>query len=154
MAAVALVLVIACANVANLSLSRAVMRDREIGIRAAIGAGPRRIARQLLTESVLSALGGAAGVLVAAQGLALLRLVLPPDTPRLADAYVNWRVLAFTGATAVLSGFAFGLAPVLQALRLRLRAAIDAGSREGRRASPGPFAQRSRLRRSPAPCCS
>jgi predicted permease len=140
MAAVALVLVIACANVANLSLSRAVAREREIGIRAAIGAGPRRIARQLLTESVLlSALGGAAGVLVATQGLVVLKLVLPPETPRLADAHVNWRVLAFTAVVAVISGCAFGLAPVLQALRLRLRAAIDAGSREGRRAVAWPI---------------
>jgi putative ABC transport system permease protein len=139
MAAVAIVLMIACANVANLSLSRAVVREREMGIRAAIGAGPRRIARQLLTESVLlAALGGVAGVLLAVQGLGLLRLVLPPDTPRLADARLNWRVLAFTAVIAVLSGCAFGLAPVLQALRLRLRAVIDAGAREGRRSAAWP----------------
>ena len=140
MAAVALVLVIVCANVANLSLSRAVARERELGIRAAIGAGPRRIARQLLTESVLlSAIGAVAGLFVAVQALAVLKLVLPPDTPRLADAHLNWRVLGFTGALAVGAGCAFGLAPVVQALRIRLRVAMDGGGREGRRAIAWPI---------------
>ena len=155
MAAVALVLVIACANVANLSLSRAAAREREIGIRAAIGAAPRRIARQLLTESVLlAALGGIAGLLVAGQALAVLKLVLPPDTPRLAEVHLNWRVLLFAGGDRDLTGCVFGLAPVLHALRLRLRAAMDAGGRDGGRAVAGRSARRSRSRRSPAPCCS
>ena len=79
MGCVALVLVIVCANIANLSLSRAVARERELGIRAAIGAGPRRIARQLLTEGVLlSVIGAVAGLFVAIQALAVLKLVLPP----------------------------------------------------------------------------
>ena len=82
-AAAALVLVIACANVANLNLARAIAREREIGIRAAIGAAPRRIARQLLTESVaLATLAAAVGVLFATQAIALLKIALPPDTPR------------------------------------------------------------------------
>ncbi len=140
MAAVALVLVIACANVANLSLSRAVAREREIGIRAAIGAGPRRIARQLLTESILLALVGAgAGLLFAVEALNVLRLVLPAETPRLAEAHINWHVLAFTAALAVAAGCAFGLAPVLQTLRLQLRASLDAGGRAGRRAIAWPL---------------
>jgi predicted permease len=140
MASVALVLVIVCANIANLSLSRAVARERELGIRAAIGAGPRRIARQLLTESVLlSAIGAVAGLFVAMQALAVLKLVLPADTARLADAHLNWRVLGFTGALAVGAGCAFGLAPVVQALRIRLRIATAGGGREGRQAIAWPI---------------
>ena len=139
-AAVALVLVIACANVANLSLSKAAARQREIGIRTAIGASPRRIARQLLTESVLLAsLGGVAGVLFAAQALTLLKLVLPPDTPRLMDVHLSWRVLLFTGGISILTGCAFGLAPVLNALRLRLRTVLDSGGRGGGSAVAGPL---------------
>jgi putative ABC transport system permease protein len=134
MAAVLLVLVVACANVANLSLARAASREREIGIRAAIGAGPRRIARQLLTESLLlAAAGGAAGLLLARQAIVVLKVLLPPDTPRLADVHLDWRVLCFTAAVALVSGCAFGLAPVAHAWRLRLRAAIDAGGRGSRR---------------------
>ena len=138
-AAVVLVLVIACANVANLTLSRAATREREIGIRTALGASPRRIARQLLTESVVLATAGAVvGLLFASQAIAVLKLVLPPDTPGLGDARLNWRVLAFTGVLAVLTGCAFGLAPVLQAVRIRLRRALDSGGRGGGRLVAGP----------------
>jgi predicted permease len=136
--AVALVLVIVCANVANLTLSRSVMRQREIAIRTAIGATPRRIARQLLTESVvLALLGAVVGLLFAGNALAVLKLVLPPDTPRLNEVGLNWRVLVFTGALAILTGCAFGLAPVLQAMRPRFRAALDSGDRSGGPAAGG-----------------
>ena len=139
-AAVALVLVIACANVANLSLSRAFARQREIGIRTAIGAEPRRIARQLLTESIcLASLGALVGLLFATEALTILKRVLPADTPRLGDVHLNWRVLAFTAALAVITGCAAGSAPVLQALRLRLRTALDSGGRGGRQAVAGPL---------------
>jgi putative ABC transport system permease protein len=139
-AAVALVLVIACANVANLSLSRAFTRQREIGIRTAIGAEPRRIARQLLTESMcLASLGAIVGLLFATEALAVLKRVLPADTPRLADVHLNWRVLAFTAGLAVMTGCAAGSAPVLHALRLRLRTALDSGGRGGRQAVAGPL---------------
>ncbi len=133
-----LVLLTCCANVANLSLSRAVAREREIGIRTALGASPRRIARQLFTESALLAvLGAAAGLLVAPQALAILKRVLPPDTSRLSEVHLNWRVLAFTAVVAILTGCAFGLAPVAQALRLRLRAVLDSSGRRGRQAVAG-----------------
>ena len=130
LAAVAAVLVIACANVANLSLSRSVSRRREIGIRSALGAAPRRVARQLLTESiVLAFLGALAGVLVAAEGVSILKVVLPPDTPRLMEAQVSWRALLFAGGLAIVTGCCFGLAPVVQASRIRLEGALDSGSR-------------------------
>ena len=139
-AAVALVLVIACANVGNLSLSRAVAREREIAIRTAIGAAPRRIARQLLTESViLASLAAVVGLLLATQALAVLKLVLPSDTPRLNEVYLNWRVLGFTGALALLTGLVFGLAPMLQASRLRLRSPLESAGRQGGRVVAGPF---------------
>jgi predicted permease len=128
--AVALVLMIACSNVANLTLSRAATREKEISIRSALGAGRQRITRQLLTESVLQALfGGLLGLAFAKEGLALLKSVLPSDTPRLAEAHIDWRVLVFTGALAILTGIVFGLAPTLHSARATLTGALNSGGR-------------------------
>jgi predicted permease len=128
--AVALVLLIACTNVANLMLSRAATREKEFAIRAAMGAGRQRILRQLLTESVLLASFGALlGLLFAARGLALLKLLLPADTPRLLDVQLDWRVLLFTAALALFTGLAFGLAPALQSSRFALTESLKSGGR-------------------------
>jgi predicted permease len=131
-AAVLFVLVISCANVANLSLSRAATREREIAIRTAIGAGPRRIARQLLIESVLlSSIGAAVGLIASFPLLTMLTRVLPTDTPRLAEVAIAWRTMLFTAGLALATGVTFGLAPVLYTLRLRLPAVLDGGARGG-----------------------
>ncbi len=130
LAAVALVLLIACANVANLTLSRAASREKEISIRSALGAVPRRITRQLLTESVLlAALGGLLGLAFAAAGLSLLKVTLPADTPRLAGVQMDGRVLLFTGGLAILTGFIFGIAPALQTSRTAVAQSLNSGGR-------------------------
>jgi len=128
--AVATVLMIACSNVANLTLSRAATREKEISIRSALGAGRQRITRQLLTESVLQALfGGLLGLAFAKEGLVLLKSVLPTDTPRLAEVHIDWRVLVFTGTLAILTGVVFGLAPALHSARAALTEALKSGGR-------------------------
>src|SRR5207302_8364496 len=103
--AVSLVLLVACVNVATLYAERAAGRSREIAMRAALGAGRRRIVRQLLTESVLvAALGAAAGIALAAAGLRALVALLPPRVPRVEEIAIDLRVVAVTAALAVASG--------------------------------------------------
>jgi putative ABC transport system permease protein len=130
LAAVALVLLIACANVANLLLARATSRTREIAVRVSLGATPRRVARQLLTESVLlSFLGAIVGVGLAAFGIRLLDKLPISGIVRMEEVRLSGTVLAFTAGLTVLTGLLFGLMPALRAYAM----GISAGMREGAR---------------------
>ena len=132
--AVGLVLLIACVNAANLLLSRAAARQREIAVRAALGAGRSRLIRQMLAESLLiSMMGGALGALLAVGGVRVLVSFLPAGFPRMSAIHVNGVIFGFTALIAIATGFVFGLVPAIQVSRVD----PQQGLREGGRGSSG-----------------
>jgi putative ABC transport system permease protein len=128
--AVAAVLLIACANVANLLLSRAAVREREVTVRMALGASTGRLVRQLLSESlVLSAIGGVAGAFLAWGGLRVVRALAPANLPRMSEVGVDTTVLLVTAAITITTGLLFGLVPAAQASRTSLSETMREGGR-------------------------
>jgi predicted permease len=132
MAAVTVLLLISCANVAHLLLARAARRSREFAVRAALGAGGRRIVAQMLVESLALGLGGAAaGIVVAYAGVRAVQWLALENLPRIGDVRIDWTVLAFGIAVAVVSSVLFGLAPSWQALRNDVQDGLRASSGRG-----------------------
>jgi putative ABC transport system permease protein len=131
LAVTGLVLLIACANLANLMLARATAREREVAVRLAIGASRRRIVRQMLSESLLIAAIGAAGGVLVAQWFSrsLVAFLGTADNPRFVDLPMDWRVFAFTAAVAVAACLIFGLTPAIRATRASLGSTMKTGSR-------------------------
>src|SRR5438309_3090505 len=138
--AVGFVLLIACANVANLLLARSAARQKEIAIRAAMGASRTRVLRQMLTESILlSAIGGVAGLVLSIWLTGLLMSMLPEGAPRLEQIGIDYRVLTFALGVSALTGVLFGIVPALQASKLDVISALKEGGRgaEGHRRTSG-----------------
>ncbi len=129
MGLVGLILIIACSNLANLLLARARARSREIAIRLSIGAGRRRVVRQLMTESlIVAAMGGVAGVIFAYGGILLLQtLSVPSEPPSALGVQLDWRVVQFSLLAALASCIFFGLAPAWQTVRMDFVSALKAG---------------------------
>jgi predicted permease len=142
MGAVSLILLIACVNLANLLLARNSVRERELAVRAALGAGRSRLMAQLLAETLLlSLIGGGIGLLLAKFGVASLTNIHPQDLPQLSSLGIDWRVLLFTFFVSVLTSVIFGLGPALTGARLNLVESLKLGARSG---TAGSNAQRMR----------
>jgi putative ABC transport system permease protein len=139
MGAVSLILLIACVNLANLLLARNSVRERELAMRAALGAGRKRLVRQLLAETLLLAcLGGGAGLLLAELGITALTRMRPADLPQLSSIGIDWRVLVFTVFVSLVTSVIFGLGPALNASRLNLAESLKLGGRSGTAGSNAP----------------
>jgi putative ABC transport system permease protein len=138
LAAVGFVLLIACANVANLLLTRTASRQKELAIRAALGARRSRLVRQMLIESlVLAAAGGAAGLIVAAWGIQALQALAPTNVPRLTGVQIDTPVILYTSLAALMTGLIFGTAPALQGAAVTAGEFLKEGGRAGTAGSRG-----------------